>query len=263
MVEPRLVFVGGESLWPLNGGVGLLRASRKRTVARLPIHGKPSTILREYPSIDAAVAEVAAEFPTDQNRSQFLAATRDDEWTAVFVSSYPHTDVAGYWLARAQLDVHCDYLCYQWVPAGPTSVPAVDRVKGSAVFVEYRYARATPRLGFGGRNQPPAERVIQASDQGSRWEFVLVGEARPYEQTEYYERPRKADRLPLSLIEAYLAACGIPVDQRDWLAGPVTAVIRQGRGSNRVWSSPADLRARLGYPADGIPTTLTHWSTHG
>jgi hypothetical protein len=202
---------------------------------------------------------VGKEFSTADDSVDFLAATSDDEWTALFVSNFPHTDVAGYWFARARLDVECDYLCYQWIPSSPASMAPADRVLGCASFLDYHHVRR-PLIG---RQERPDKRSIQTSDQGGRWDFDLVGQPRPYEQPEYYERRRKAQRLPLELIEAYLAACGIPVRRADWLSGPVTVAAERGRGARRSWTSLEELRSRFGYPADGIPMTLTQWSPHG
>jgi hypothetical protein len=248
----RLTFSGGFTLWPLNGSVGLFRSPYQVTVARLPIHQKPRIVLREYESMAAALAETPATYSVADDRLQFIAATTQDEWTAVFVSSFPHTEVLGGWLTKAQHGVQCDYLCYQWVPASPATVERPNRVWGGAAFLDYRHPRA--RL-----LRPPAalgKRTIQASDQGGRWAFDATGPARPYERTEFYERARIAERLPLEFIEAYVSACGIPVEQADWLSGPVTVAVERGRGlRRRGWQSMAELRAMVGYPANGIPAT--------
>ncbi len=254
----RLAFVGGPALWPINGGVGLFRAPYRRTLAKLEFLGKPGVVRREYPSMAAAIDGVTAEHSLADDRVRFLAGTGDDAWTAVFVSNFPLTDVTGYWLARARLEVHCDYLSYQWIPTGSPAVPATDRPQGCASFLDYRYVR---RL-LGGRPDPADKRSIQTSEQGARWDFDMVGPARPYEEPEHYDRRRKADRLPLDVIESYLAACGIPVGRTDWLTGPVTAAIEPGRGAHRDWKTLADLRAVLGYPPDGIPSSLTQRRAH-
>jgi hypothetical protein len=257
--EPPLVFAGGLALWPVNGSAGLFRAPYQRTVAKLPVHDRSGTELREYPSVPAALSAVGREFSTAEDGVAFLATTSGDEWTALFAANFPHSEVAGYWFARARIDVGCDYLGYQWTPSSPASVAPADRVLGNASFLDYRYVRK-PLIG---RQPPPDKRSIQASDQGGRWEFDLVGQPRPYELPEYYERRRKAERLPLELIETYLSACGIPVRQADWLRGPVTVVVQRGRGIRRGWGSPEELRSRVGYPAQAIPASLTGWSAHG
>jgi hypothetical protein len=249
----RLAFAGGPTLWPLNGSVGLFRSPHSKTVEKLPIHGKSRIVLHEYPSMAQALTDTVATYSVAADRLQFFAATARDDWTAVFVSSFPHTEVLGGWLTRAQRDVQCDYLCYQWIPASPATVEPANRLLGGATFLEYRHAR--------GRGE---KRSIQTSNQGGRWDFDMVGEPRPYEQTEFYDRRRVADRLPLELIEAYLSACGIPVDQDDWLTGPVTVAVGRGNGlRRRDWKSMAELRSMVGYPADGIPMTLTNWSSDG
>src|SRR4029077_11429719 len=134
--------------------VGLFRSPQRRTVAKLPIHGKSRTVLHEYASMAHAMTDTVATYSVAVDRLQFFAGNAEDEGTAVFVSAFPHTDVLGYWLARAQRDVGCDYLCYQWVPASPATVEPANRLLGGATFLEYRHARGL----FGAK---PEKRSVQ------------------------------------------------------------------------------------------------------
>jgi hypothetical protein len=254
--EPRLVFTGGPALWPLNSGVGLFRASYRRTMAKLPV--RPRVEKRDFATLPEALDDITQRHSMAADDVKFVAATRGDDWTAVLDAGFPYADVGNYWRARAMRDVQCDYVCYQWVPASPASVPEMEKVFAAAAFFDYRHVRRM----FGGRPQQSDTRSIETGDQDAGWEFHAVGPQRDYEQPENYTRRRKAERLPLPVIEAYLAACGIPVGQEDWLSGPVTALVDAGHGlKRRDWKSLSQLRSMVGYPAEGIPATLTGWRT--
>jgi hypothetical protein len=115
-------------------------------------------VLHEYPSMAQALADTVATYSVADDRLQFFATTAHDEWTAVFVSSFPHTEVLGGWLTRAQRDVQCDYLCYQWIPASPATVEPANRLLGGrrSETVEFTSKAAAVGVRLHTPIQPPA-----------------------------------------------------------------------------------------------------------
>lgn len=80
---------------------------------------------------------------------------------------------------------------------------------------------------------------------------------RSYEQPDAYRVRGVADRLPLALIRRYLLGAGVPVDDPQYMTGPVTTMSLPSRiESDLTWADMTQLRAAAGYRQDGIETDL-------
>lgn len=253
-----LAMVGGASLWPLNGSVGWYRAGLARVASKVRPGESAGVHRREFGSLPEAVSSVAGEFHLPKDRATFLASTAGDEWTAAFVSSFPRSDIGGYYADRAERDLRCDYVAYTWAPGSPATVDDRDAVLSSAMFLDYRAPGRWSRKGASRDHL----RTVQVTDQGGRWTFDQLGPQREYEQPDAYGARRKADRLTLSMITDYLQGAGLPAGNEDFVHGPVVAVVESGLGPDRSpWASVRDLRRACGYPDARIPDRLAGWGS--
>jgi hypothetical protein len=72
---------------------------------------------------------------------------------------------------------------------------------------------------FGPHGTPPLSsiRSIAAAKDGEGWVFEVSGTPFSFERTDQYAHPRKSDRFPPELLDAYLRELGVPVgDEPDW-----------------------------------------------
>jgi hypothetical protein len=227
----------------LTAKVGFFRAPLDAVVRKVDPWRRPATVRRR--SFDEALA-AHAPYKFAIHDAAFALSAGGGEWTVVMESAVPHGDIAGYMRARAEFDVHCEFVAVEWVPKTTRTLPG-------AGFVHYRPARR--RLPFG--RPEPDLRWITVGDQGGRWEFDVSGEPREFEDLAHYRARRKAERLDVPLLGRYLAALGVAVDDPGWLDGP-TAVARFGSAlePDAWWSTMEELRKLCGYPPDRIPTDL-------
>lgn len=73
-------------------------------------------------------------------------------------------------------------------------------------------ARILEIYGPDGNGPLKSIRSIVAADDGGRWVFETAGEPLAFEALDAYDRRRKSDRFPSSLLYDYLRQAGVPVD---------------------------------------------------
>jgi hypothetical protein len=247
-----LTCLGGIRFWPLTAKVGLFRAPMDKVVrAAQPWRsgrGSPWRTTR-HPSLAAAL-ESHAPYPYFVDRAVVAATAGGGAWTAVVNTGFPFGDVVGFLQARARLDVRCEYVGLEWMPATP-------EVFGNATFVHF----LPPPQRLRRPAAPGDTRWVQTSDQDGGWEFYASGVQRPFEEPDRYRARRKADRLDLDLLARYLRAAGIQADDPGWLHGPAVMAVRsEHRPGTATWSTAGELRALCGYPQDRVPPWLMGWS---
>lgn len=64
------------------------------------------------------------------------------------------------------------------------------------------------------------ERSIAVSNDVDGWTFQLSGRVQPFEETEKYDAPRKADRFTTEMLERYCRALGIDLFEPAFYRGP-------------------------------------------
>lgn len=249
--------LGGDRYWPFSGSVGFFRSSAG-PVERVLTKSLPIQRSFRSSSFDAAITDVERSAEAAGVEATFLIPI--EGWTVVMASKVDE-DFGGFFAARAVRDLHCDYVSVDWMPASPRGTDVDYGVLANARFQHYihepwlvrvRRRRRTP-INLPHRN----ERWIQVSDQDGSWDFDLVGPVRPYEEVEHYSARRKADRLPLDVLERYVAGAGVPLHDGKALLGPVTTLLSRVRGLQFL--TPTRLRRACGYPEHGVPSSLTRW----
>jgi hypothetical protein len=249
----------GERYWPLTANVGFLRA-RPDDVAKAAVpwgRGSP------WARADHDTFEEPLRAPASAGHTLLLSSA-GGEWTTVLESSYPDADVGPYFAARAYFDLGCEFVGVMWEPAGTYVDPGAHFVHQRAIPIppRRRFQRTKPR-------EPKDLRFVESKLHEGRWEFGTSGPQRDFEEPDYYERRRKAERLPRELLARYAAAVGVAVDDPGWWDGPVIAIVR-AKSARRgyelsaeqyaelypVWSTVEELRAACRYPLDEIPDDL-------
>jgi hypothetical protein len=250
----------GDRYWPLTSNLGFFRTSPDRVRKGLVPWGRGSPWTRhDHTSLDEALQ---AHAPFGQVSTRFVVSSAGGSWATVLDADYPCTDFASHYAGRAYYALGCEMVATCWRPATPFSL-------ASANFAHQTVSRLPPRRWLQARRlqDPQHLRHVQTSDQVGRWEFTPAGEQRPFEEPEYYERRRKAERLPRELLAHYATAVGVAVDDPSWWDGRVIAltaskddgaeVMRAGT----VWSTIEELREACGYPLDKIPDDLVRFKS--
>lgn len=239
---------GGEQWWPLNSEAVMVRARPDRIADALNPTGQG--IVARFDDLAQAVA-ARAPYPYGREDTTFLIGTAD-EGTVALSSAAPGASLFGRFRWPAQHVLHCEYLAAQWTPRHRSRL-------ASAGFDHLRPGSPSESVTEHG---DPDQLTVQVSDQGRRWVFVRVPPGtdppeRPYEERDVYRRRLVAERVPLDLIRRYLRAGGIPIDDSEYLTGPVMTVSLARRlESDVTWSTMLELRTAAGYPASGIPADL-------
>jgi hypothetical protein len=64
------------------------------------------------------------------------------------------------------------------------------------------------------------ERSISVSNDVDGWTFEMRGRVQPFEETDRYQAPRKADRFTPEMLERYCGALGISLFDPAFYGGP-------------------------------------------
>jgi hypothetical protein len=80
-------------------------------------------------------------------------------------------------------------------------------------------ARILEIFGPAGHGPLMGVRSIAAANDGGRWVFETSGEPLPFENTDAYNRPRKADRFTGEMLRSYLREFEVPTESEPFWPG--------------------------------------------
>lgn len=220
---------------PFTGNIGFVRATLDEAVEIRLTRTHPRWGATEIPLADPAVPEALLSLlPHVLGGHDRELLVDCGEWVAVFAngdgpsgrSSAEH--VAG------------------WLETESVAVWAVPQVNGNGLpgrmgVLEMSWWKALPEHRF-------TSRVVHVSNQGSRWEFVEVGEPLPFEDVDRYRVRPTRNRLSSDLLADYLGHLGIRPFDDDFYTGPARLVHMRDLATSQPHIATLDeVRTRMGW----------------
>lgn len=107
---------------------------------------------------------------------------------------------------------------------------------------------------YGPFGDPPLAlvRSIAAAKDGGRWVFETSGKPFAFEDLSAYQSRMKSHRLTATMLEEYLRALGVPIDQEpDWAATQLVTRVSFG-SALRMWIARASSARSGGWPGGAL-----------